>query len=239
MSMLSRFATFGGGGDPYWNNVSYLLVGNGANGTTTNIKDSSNNNLTTTIAGNTVISTAQSKFGSGSVYFDGTGDYTQTQFSSTLAFGTGNFTIEGWWYLSSVTGGYKGLFHLSPTDITGQTFNGYAVGIDPTGLLQYYYNGTYQISSTTLTAGSFTHIAVVRASGILTVYINGVKPTTGGSVTDTQNLATGALWLGTYYYLLNTMTGYIYDIRVTKGVARYTANYTPPPFPPTSAMPTY
>ena len=59
MSMLSRFATLGGlPGDPYWANVSYLLVGNGANGTTTNIKDSSSNNLTTTITGNTVISTA-------------------------------------------------------------------------------------------------------------------------------------------------------------------------------------
>ena len=104
MSMLSRFATLGGAAtDPYWANVSYLLVGNGANGTTTNIKDSSSNNATTTIVGNTVISTAQSKFGTGSsVVFDGSGDYLTYPSNTIYAFGTGDFTIECWVYFSVV-----------------------------------------------------------------------------------------------------------------------------------------
>ncbi len=82
--------------DPYWNNVSLLLVGNGANGTTTNIKDSSKNNVAITIVNDTKISTGQSKYGSGSIYFDGTGDRLLPTASSLFSFGTGDFTVEGW-----------------------------------------------------------------------------------------------------------------------------------------------
>jgi len=83
--------------DPYYNNVSLLLHGDGANGSTT-IVDSSTSPKTVTAVGNAQISTAQSKFGGASLAFDGAGDYLTIPDDSSFDFGFNDFTIEGWIY---------------------------------------------------------------------------------------------------------------------------------------------
>ena len=234
MSMLSRFATLGGAPtDPYWANVSYLLVGNGANGTTTNIKDSSSNNIATTIFGNTVISTAQSKFGSGSVYFDGSNDYLSLPSTSLLSFGTGDFTLEFWIYVSSLPTTY-------PMIVAWQTPNQY-LGVakqSPTSYKVAYRliqnPDSYRESVTVLNTGSWNYIAASKSGSTLNYYINGSLDTT---VTETGPM--GGSSLVTIGYSSNYpsnyfLDGYIYDLRITKGVARYSGSTMTVP---TAALP--
>jgi hypothetical protein len=79
-------------------------------------------------------------------------------------------------------------------------------------------------------------LALVRSSGVITLYQNGLSV---GSATNTSNNTSQVAYIGSGYWGPPVrFNGYMYDLRITKGVARYTASYTPPPFPPTSAFPT-
>ena len=220
MSMLSRFATLGGAAtDPYWANVSYLLVGNGANGTTTNIKDSSNNNLTTTIFGNTVISTAQSKYGSGSVYFDGNGDYLTLPSTSLLSFGTGNFTIEGWVYFPSFGGTSQGIIGIRPET----SASGLSLYVASSNILGLQIGAGFIDSTNSFSVNTWYYIAVVRSGTSVVIYVNGTSWASGTSsvnLTDT-NCVLGRAYTDISNYYLN---GYLYDLRITKGVARYSGS---------------
>ena len=241
MSMLSRFATLGGlPGDPYWANVSYLLVGNGTNGTTTNIKDSSSNNLTTNNT-NAVISTAQSKYGSGSVYFNGSSSKLQIPQNSLFTFGTGAFTVEFWIYAAGYPTGLGGdaQGYIAFRNLAGGNF-GLFIGVlsGATNRLFTSSSGVDITASSTYANGAWIHIAYVRNGTTATLYQDGASV---GSATLSANMtSSGAVNIGSGEWPAapTLMNAYIYDLRITKGVARYTANYTPAPFPPTSAMPT-
>jgi hypothetical protein len=236
MSMLSRFATLGGGGDPYWSNVSLLVVGNGTNGTTTNIKDSSSNNLSITNTGSTVISTtisppAVNGAGSGTVYLNGTSQYLSTSANAVFGFGTGDYTLEMWLYYTGGQG-YTCFF----ANYAG-TVNYIYYGLNVSTYKPFLWNdANVVVGNTDITLNTWQHHAVVRKNGTVTIYLNGVNIGSSSFSVDlgaSKPFAVGAA-SGAQF-----TKGYIYDLRVTKGVARYTANYTPPPFPPTSAMPTY
>ena len=193
------------------------------------------NNLET--VGNAQISTTQSKFGGSSMYFDGTGDWLVSPVSTNLGMGTGDFTIEGWFYATSPTYA-QGFFHINQTAI-GATVAGYAIGVTASGAIQYYAGNTFTTSSSTITANTWTHLALVRSAGTVKVYVNGILPASGGSIADSQNVTSALAYLGVFYTVSGgvayTMTGYIDDFRITKGYARYTANFTPS----TTAFPTY
>jgi hypothetical protein len=190
------------------------------------IDNSMMNNLET--VGNAQISTTQSKFGGSSMYFDGTGDWLVSPISTSLGMGSGDFTIELWVYATNPTYA-QGFFHVNATAISG-TVAGYAIGVTAAGAVEYYSGGTYTTSSSTVTANTWTHLALVRSTGTVKVYVNGVLPTSGGSIADSQNVTTALAYIGVFYTVAasNTMTGYINDFRVTKGYARYTTNFTPP-----------
>jgi hypothetical protein len=230
MSMLSRFATTGGGGDPYWSNVSYLLVGNGANGTTTNIKDSSSNNLTTTITGHTVISTAKSKYGSGSVLFDGAGDYLQVTNDSVLQFGSQNFTIEGWYY--AITANVDSVIICKWS--ASNTHEWFLANVG--GVLGFYWSTTgssfSSIGSGAMPISGWNYITVVRNGNTISLYKNGVL-NASATVTSPLYVGSAPVTIGTNGEVPSgwTFNGYLYDIRLTKGVARYTSNFTPPTAP--------
>ncbi len=83
-----------------------------------------------------------------------------------------------------------------------------------------------------MSPSTWYHIAVCRASGSTKMFINGTQ--TGSTYTDANNYGTSApLGIGTYWSAGSpvttlTLNGYIDDLRITKGYARYTSNFTPP-----------
>ena len=224
--------------DPYFANVSLLLKADGANNSTT-IIDSSNNNFTTTPVGDTKISTTESQYGSSSIYFDGNDDYLSVPSSANLNFGSGNYTIEMWVNPAGLaTNRQKFLFgkRQSPSICGGvlgflqfnSSLNTYRV---------YHYatvNGTtWAIAALTgyiIPANTWTHLAFIRNGNTFTTYVNG-NSAASGATSGTIPSNSEPLVIGSYSSVApgaNGYAGYIDDFRITKGVARYTDNFTPP-----------
>jgi hypothetical protein len=183
------------------------------------------NNLET--VGNAQIDTAVKKYGTGSMKFDGTGDYLLLQNSPELAFGTGAFTIE-FWYYSNDTGVSNLIYDGRPAGLNGA----YVTISKSTGnVITFYTNTANQITGTTsLAANTWYHIAVARSGTSTKLFINGTQE--GSTYTDSNDYINGTSRpiIGAGGNILGNLplNGYIDDLRVTKGVARYTANFTPP-----------
>ena len=216
-------------GDAYYPQVAALLHFDGVNGSTT-ITDNSKNNVAFTVNGDSKISTAQSKFGGASILFDGTGDYLSSPSLSDFAFGTGDFTIECWIYSSDVSFATQRGF-LQTSDTVGGLKTSFTTGIligagsPVNGALFATVAGTNVGSSTAvITTNTWYHIALVRNSGTSTLYVNG---TSVGSATTTGNCSGTYLAIGGYYNTSYLYQGYLDELRITKGYARYTGNFTP------------
>lgn len=210
--------------DPYYSSVVALLHGNGTNNSTT-ITDSSSTATNWTAFGNAKISTSTQKYGTGSIAFDGSGDYIQNAASTTLfAFGTGDFTIEFWVYLNGT--GNQSFYDSRPPNSSPLSasvfYESNAVG---------FYDGTaYRITGGSLTTSTWYHIAVSRVSGSTRLFINGTQ--SGSTYSDSNNYTCGSSRpvmgaLG-YDVSLFNLNGFMDDIRVTKGVGRYAANFIAP-----------
>lgn len=186
---------------------------------------SAKNNLET--VGNTSLSTAQSKWGTSSIYFDGTGDWLFGALGSsnlTSRLGTNNFTIELWVYLDSADiGSARGLVSK------GTSTTGYSLALNNTEKVVFFFTSSSITSTGSIPTDSWVHVAVVRAgtgSNLTKIYINGVNDGTGTVSTDFNQ--TSNLYVGASRTAATPMKGYIQDLRITRGVARYTANFTPP-----------
>ena len=180
--------------------------------------------------GNAQISTAQSKFGGGSMYFDGTGDTLATLNTPNIRLGSGNFTIEMWVYFNAVSGNP----YLMMCGNAGATTGFYWYLNGSNSRWELYVGSSAQTlqAASAPSTGQWYHVALVRNGSALTMYVNGssVASATNSSWTDeTTNPFYVGSSLGTGYWL----NGYIDDLRITKGYARYTANFTAPtaPFP--------
>jgi hypothetical protein len=205
-------------GDAYYPQVAALLHFDGTNGSTT-ITDNSKNNFTLTVVGNAQISTAQSKFGGSSLYLDGTGDrLTIASPTTDLSFGTGDFTIETWVYKTVASTAL-----ILDARATADAIP-WIVVINSSNF-PYFYDGTQYVSTVSITLNSWVHLAVVRTSGVLKIFVNGVQ---GYSAAHSVNLnRTAGLIIGDSVGLVNAYAGYIDEIRITNGYARYTGNFTP------------
>jgi hypothetical protein len=234
--------------DPDFANVSLLLPMNGTNGSTT-FTDSSSNNHAITAYGDAQISTAQWPFsGSGSsLLLDGTVDKLSLPqaLPSSLQLDFGSYTTEAFIYTTSTA--TQTVFG----NLDNQTGNGhYWMIINATfnGLqtVQWFSpnNAIYQWGSTTLATNQWHHIAATYDGTSTRVFLNGTLLTAGnnsGSSNRNNNVPfyIGASHnVGNFNYTLGGATiyrfiGNISNVRITKGVARYTANFTPPtaPFP--------
>ena len=200
-------------------NTSLLL-----NFTNANIFDETGKVILETV-GDAKVSTSVVKYGSGSMAFDGTGDYVLLPSDPLYDFPT-NFTIEMWVNFSNVNS-------------TWQSIVSRAYGIaggwrlyknDGNNQLRWYSNLTSVVLTTgsTLQNNTWHHIAVVRNGSTVTIYIDGINR---GSATNSTSYTPGnyAVEIGSGVVTSAfPMTGLISDLRITRGHARYTANFTPP-----------
>lgn len=210
---------------PFGANETLLLHMDGSNGSTT-FTDSSTYPKTVIVNGNTTISTSQDKFGGSSAYFDGQSLLRVP--ASVGQFGLEDFTIECWAY---------------PTDtsifgICGQRqgFSGGGYGF----VLYFYQGSTYCVISTNgnnwdisqggtdvVPLNQWSHIAFVRHGNKFTYYVNGQKSfdfTYAEPILYiNEDFTIGAAGYGGQY-----ANGYIDELRIIKGYAAYTSNFTPP-----------
>lgn len=212
------------GGDPNYSNVSLLLHGNGANNSTT-FTDSGPDARTVTRNGTgVVISTAQSKHSGSSIYFPGgSGDYLTVASNADFDFGTGAFTIEFWAYATK----------SQPLDFLNFMSSG------ATRILIYYNSSELRFWDTAVDnfgtsyawpsgGASWVHFAFCRSGTTLRCFANGVQVwsvTYGSSTPSGCDVHIGRSWTGGSG---REFGGYLQDLRITKGVARYTAAFTPP-----------
>ena len=152
--------------------------------------------------------------------FNGSSQYLATPNNTAFGFGTGDYTMECWIY---PTGGGTRLFE----------FSGNSDNVDyntSTGTISYY-NGSSNVYSAggLINANTWAHIAIVRLSGTVRVYVNGVLAVTQAS---TPNSSTRTLYIGGGTNSL--FTGYISNTRVVKGLGVYTGNFTAPTGPLTA-----
>ena len=218
--------------DQDYRNVSLLLHGDGADGSTT-IVDSSPLPKTVTAVGNAQISTAQSKFGGASIAFDGAGDYLQSPTNSEFVLGTGDFTLEAWIYPLGFAGApnfndYGPIFDYRTANASQVNVLLSFLG---SSILYFYVNGAIRIIGTAISTNQWTHVALARSSGTTRVFINGTQA--GSNYSDANNYVSSVFRIGGNVNTDAFFNGYIDDLRITKGVARYTSNFTPPtaPFP--------
>ena len=210
-------------GDVYFPQTKLLLPFDGANGATTT-SDLSNTNATVTFNGNSQISTAQSKFGGSSLYFNGTaGDNVTLPAGSVYQFGA-DFTIETWFYMNALNT-YSLLYSTWPGSGTGSLEIQIRSAIS-NKIRTWYNSGSAFDSSTSLSTGQWYHLALTRSGTTVTYWLNGTSDGTmtlsGQMGRDDTTVKIGAD--GSSY----TFNGYIDDMRVTNGVARYTSTFTPP-----------
>lgn len=207
-------------------NTSLLL-----NFTNAGIYDATSKNDLETV-GNAQISTAISaKWGSGSMYFDGTGDYLYKPYDSFLNQLNGNFTIEAWIYptvtntemiiAGSLSSGGSGNWFLEVTSANKLLFEW--VSSTPT-----VFDATSTIS---ISPNTWTYVAAVKNGGTITLYINGTASGTSSPTGTYRNLSAGfAIGRGGDYNALY-FTGYIQDLRMSYYARTITAS-------PTAAFPT-
>ena len=204
-------------------NTSLLLLG-----TNTGIQDQTGKNDIITV-GSVMTQANTVKYGTGAMYFDGSTAYVTmpTASNQNLVLGTGSFTIEFWAYIatSSLTANFL--------DFRATTTNGiYPTLLLNSGALNYYVNGSTVITGSSPSISTWHHIALVRNSATTTLYLDGTA--TGSAYTDSNSYLVGsAIAVGSSSYTLGSsyFNGYIDDLRITKGIARYTANFTPPTVP--------
>ena len=204
--------------------------------------DNSSNNFAITVNGNTSVQ-AFSPFNptaswsaathGGSGYFDGSGDYLTVPDNVALRFGTGDFDIEFWY--NGIVGPTNSQFVISK--FTAGSFPSqmaYVVAVvrndhptNPRGISVYLGSTSFLVGSGNIQDNTWYHIAVTRESGSVKVFINGTQVGTTQTITnDITNTST--LFIGASNDASSLVTGYVSNVRIVKGSAVYTGNFTPP-----------
>lgn len=215
--------------DSDYANTQLLLHMDGANGGTT-FTDSSPSPKTLTPS-NVTTSTAQVKYGSASAAFNGSNSLITAPASSAWNLGS-NYTVEAWLYLNALPSGAWCRWVMIGANSTSSGLQVLAINTDGTIGHSLPLGGTTGIgtSAGVAVAGTWFHLAVSVIAGTARIFKNGTVvagPTviTTQSVSSGDGLRIGSDTTGTVDAVLN---GYIDDLRITKGVGRYSAAFTPP-----------
>ena len=213
-------------------NSFYLDNSNSTFDSTSSFKDHSSTGHTITASGNVAHSTAVTKVNATSIKFDGSGDHLKWAQSGHADFtlGTGDWCIEGWFYRAALsgTGNYS---YIIDFRYASNNTDRPAIYMSTGNNIHFDINGTKINSSTDPSMSTWFHLAVAKNSGTTTMYLNG---TSVGTYSDSVDYLVGRPWLGDYpqvnSYCIN---GYMDEVRISKGNARYTGNFTPSTTPHT------
>ena len=206
---------------PLLSEPSTLLL---VNGVSAGIIDKTARNVFESVDG-VRIHALTKKYGSGSVFFDGTTD--SLTLSTTPAYDfSGDFTVELWANFSALSTNRILLDRWASGNAGGWQLYWRGTGTS----LTFFVNATNIIqdaSTTRITTGTWYHIALARSGSTVRLFVDG---TSVGSNTFTTSLtSTLPLYVGVQGSTSNNyFNGYMDDIRITKGVARYTTTFTPP-----------
>lgn len=225
--------------DPDFNNVSLLLPFNGPGSTT--FTDFSKNAFAVSRFGTPTISTVQSKWGGASAVFNNNNDYLTLANNSAFHIVTGNpWTVEAWVYIREA-GRVQYIMRHQHTG--GYASGGWVLAVNAVGSLFFSFgDGTSErvpslvVSPPVYTTNTWHHVCAANDGTALRVYLDGAL------VRESFVLASVVGGAGNTNLFIardpgdtinRWFNGYIDDIRITKGVARYTGPFTPPqaPFP--------
>ncbi|HVT37349.1 MAG TPA: LamG domain-containing protein [Nevskiaceae bacterium] len=217
--------------DPYLSSVVALLHMNGANNGTTFTDQIGH---TFTANGDAKTATDISKFNGSDGKFDGSGDYLTTPHASAFDLHSGDWTIECWIYLQATTAGNQDL--IQKDGVFGSSFSQYELSVNSSGKLRGSLgtgNGTSSsqtfTGTTTITQNAWHHVAMVRFGSLCLGFLDGGLE---WSTTITATITDGgkALYIGYQQGQPSSsyFNGRMAEVRITKGVARYTAAFNPP-----------
>lgn len=225
ISVTGRFSAGSLSGPPpsdeFFQNVSLLLHFAGTDGSTT-IIDSSSLNKTVTVGGTppsqNTISTAQSKFGGSSLLCVTSTNGMASVYQDAFV---GDFTIETWVYQTTNSTGFPTIFRPQA--------GGHWLLRTRSGDNKYEFDfagGGSFVTNSSVILNAWTHLALVRSNGLIKLYINGVADT--ATLTSTNPVGSGAPLRIGGNGVGEEFNGYLDEVRLTEGVARYTTNFTVP-----------
>jgi hypothetical protein len=202
-----------------------------------NFVDSSPQAHSITPIGNVRTSTAQSKFSGASAYFGGSGDYLSIPDSADWNFAGGDFTIDFWvrfnsiinaqMFVSQFADGSNAWYIYKDSNANGNKIHIlFRIGTVTKGY--YYMTNNWSVST-----GTWYHVAIVRNGSNCYLFIDGTSQTlttnTSFGTNDVGDLS-APLGIGRYSYSGGGLylNGWLDEFRISKGVARWTSNFTPP-----------
>jgi len=196
---------------------------------TTAFPDHSGFSKTVTVSGNAQVDTAQSKFGGASALFDGNTDTLNLDSSSDFAFGTGDFTIDFWMRRNGGTGALRVIYDSRPDALTSGAYPELYLETDAS--IRYFHDGADKITGGVISDTTWTHIALARSGTSTKLFIDGTQ--SGSTYSDSTNYIIGtgnapAIGNTANNSTTNGFIGHLDEIRVSKGIARWTANFTVP-----------
>jgi hypothetical protein len=204
--------------DPDFSNVSLLLHMDGSNGSTT-FTDTSTTAHTISVFGDAQVTTTSPKFGTGALLLDGTGDYLTAPSHTSLTFGTDDFTIEAWVRFNTVS--------VAQYIFSRRDSSGFSMRLLSDGRLTAITPSLNSLTETaaTMAINTWYHVAYTRSGSANTLWIDGVSRAT---LTNSESGGSGTSFIGSRNGSTDNLDGRIDDLRITKGVCRYTATFTPP-----------
>ena len=201
------------------------------------VNDDSSHSHTVTASGSATISSTQAKFGGNSLSLNGTSQYLTVPNNNVFDFGSEDFTIEMWIYMTSNAGSSAGDRHALVARRDGSSNRSFHVGIQLDGgqqKLQFSHSttgsgGSQTNYNTDIQLNTWTHVAIVRSRSKVYAFVDGVKNGSEHSIgTNTIFAGTSDLTIGYRAESSQYFPGYIDDLRISKGVARYTKSFVPP-----------
>lgn len=209
----------GSSADPYFNNVA-LLMHVDSTGVFADEKGKA-----VSVFGDARIDATQSKFGGACAYFDGSSDYLRLENSDDFHFASNDFTIECWIKLEIQEARDRAIIaKVSPNQAA------FILNINPQNKVTFSSEGyTGIVSNNALQINTWNHVAVARNAGTVKLFIDGIEQASGSFPNSPQYA--NPVYIGAFDPTNPSYAfwyrGWIDELRITKGIARYTSNFAP------------